>query len=123
MTTLATENALDNLLYADSKNLALLKEVVMDFLMENGEDVIENVSFDDVPGYLMKDLLAAVNRGKKRESNSDGTNYSNMRVSGLRELLDNAELDVDGSREAMIARLREDDKKDDDAGSDASDDD
>jgi hypothetical protein len=32
---------MDNLLYADSKNCALLKEAVMDYVVENGQDVLE----------------------------------------------------------------------------------
>ncbi|KAL7554431.1 hypothetical protein ACHAWF_017876 [Thalassiosira exigua] len=39
------DNFMDNLLYADAKNCALLKEAVIDFLMENSENVLENVRF------------------------------------------------------------------------------
>ena len=41
---------MDNLLYADSRNLALLKESVMDYMVANKSDIIGKVSFDDVPG-------------------------------------------------------------------------
>ena len=61
-TTITIDNVMDNLLYADSKNCTLLKEAAMDFVVENGVEVYEKVSFENVPSYLMKDLLAAVNR-------------------------------------------------------------
>ena len=33
--TISAENVIDNLLYADAKNCALLKEALMDFIVEN----------------------------------------------------------------------------------------
>ncbi|EJK76191.1 hypothetical protein THAOC_02062, partial [Thalassiosira oceanica] len=64
-TEIRVENMLDNLLYANSKNLALFQEKIMDFVAENGSRLLGSVSFDDVPGSLVTDLLAAVTRGKK----------------------------------------------------------
>ena len=103
-------NVLDNLLYADSKNLALLKEAVMDFILVNGDDVMDKVSFSNVPGDIVKDLLAAVARGKAKSSSSSdkvADNYNTMRVATLRKMLDEKGLEVDGSRESMIALLKE----------------
>ena len=101
---------MDNLLYADSKNLTLLKEGIMDYIVANKKDIIGKISFDNVPGYMMTDLLTAVSRGEQHEGNSDDDEedlLSTMRVSELRKKLDEDGLDVDGSREAMIARLKE----------------
>jgi len=109
-TTLDINNVLDNLLYADSKNLALLKEAVMDFILANGDDVMDKVSFSNVLGDIVKDLLAAVARGKAKSSSSssrDTDNYNNMRVATLRKMLEEKGLEVDGSRESMIALLKE----------------
>ena len=105
----AVENIIDNLLYADSKNLALLTEAVTDFIVENGDDVLGKVSFDSVPGSTVADILAAMGRGKKKgnDSNDDTINYNKMRVCTLRKMLHEKGLDVDGSREAMIALLKE----------------
>mmetsp|Transcript_25452 Transcript_25452/g.46035 ORF Transcript_25452/g.46035 Transcript_25452/m.46035 type:complete len:152 (-) Transcript_25452:108-563(-) len=104
-TTFTVDNVLDNLLYADAKNCALLKEAVMDFIVENGRDIIGKVSFEDVPGSMMTDLLTAVTRGKKKD---DGPrDYDTMRVSTLRKKLHEKGLDIDGSREMMIGRLKE----------------
>ena len=55
---LSIDNVLDNMLYADAKNLALLKEEVMDYIVANGDKIMGKVSFDNVPGSMMTDLLA-----------------------------------------------------------------
>eukprot|EP00984_Skeletonema_dohrnii_P004977 scaffold1761_cov78-Skeletonema_dohrnii-CCMP3373.AAC.10 len=102
-TKITMVNAIDNLLYADSFNLALLKEVVLDFLAENHDEAIGSLSFDDVPGHLMKDLMVAF--GRKMKGTNEGSNYTTMRVSELRMKLAKVGLDVDGSREAMIEAL------------------
>eukprot|EP00985_Skeletonema_marinoi_P021381 scaffold13100_cov108-Skeletonema_marinoi.AAC.2 len=111
------DNAMDNLLYADALNLALLKEVVVDFLAENHDEAIGSLSFDDVPGNVVKDLMVAFGRKMKGETNegsNDGLNT--MRVSELRMKLAEIGLDVDGSREAMIEALKANDNQSVDAG-------
>jgi len=106
-TEITLDNMMDNLLYADSKNLALLKEAVMDYIVANKDDVMGKVSFSNLPSYMMTDLLAAVSRGEQNDANGDKTNYNKMRVGTLRKMLDEKGLDVDGSRESMIALLKE----------------
>uniref|UniRef100_A0A7S2KS34 BTB domain-containing protein n=1 Tax=Skeletonema marinoi TaxID=267567 RepID=A0A7S2KS34_9STRA len=118
-TIFTVDNAMDNLLYADAKNCALLKETVLDFLAENSKEAINNISFADFPGSVVKDLMIAFDRSKKRilqehcsdsegedNDDDDGEDYSLMRVSELRRKLDGKGLDVDGSREAMIEALK-----------------
>ena len=107
-TTITTLNALDNLLYADAKNCALLKEVVIDFLADNSKQAAQKVSFTDVPGHLMKDLLVAFNRKNKNGDLyvDDEDKYSGLRVSELRRTLYEKGLGVDGSREAMIEAIK-----------------
>ena len=108
MTIIDMDNIMmDNLLYAESKNLPLLKEAVMDFIVENGDEVeAAKISFNDVPGGVVMDLLNAVNRGKQKdEGGNDGSNLSRMRVDDLRKKLREKGLPVDGSREAMVALL------------------
>ena len=99
------DNMMDNLLFADSKNLALLKEAVMDYIVANKRDILGKVSFDNVPGGVISDVLAAMARGEETED--DSTDYNTMRVGTLRKMLDEKGLDVDGSRETMIALLKE----------------
>ena len=100
------ENMMDNLLYADSKNLALLKEAVMDYIVANKRDIIGKVSFSNVPGDMVTDVLTAVSRGEAGDE-GDSNDYNYMRVGTLRKMLDEKGLDVDGSRESMIALLKE----------------
>ena len=114
-TTITINNMIDILLYADSKNLALLKEAVMDYIIENKHSIIGKVSFSDVPSDMMTDLLTAMARGHPNESGNgdedmeESIKYNTMRVGTLRKMLDEKGLDVDGSREAMIALLKEHD--------------
>jgi hypothetical protein len=109
-TTFTIENVMELLLYADSKNLALLKEAAMDYMMENRDEVLETISFADmIPGTLMRDLLAATARGEVR---NNGTNvhvdnhYNALRISELRKMAHEKGLNVDGSREMLIAALK-----------------
>ena len=81
----------------------------MDFVVENGDEVYEKVSFESFPGHLVKDLLSAMNRGKKKDGASGSTitnKLNSMRISELRRELHVRGLDVDGSRETMIATLK-----------------
>ena len=110
-TALTNDNIIDNLLYADSKNLALLKESVMDYIVANKDDIIGKVSFSNVPSDMITDILAAVARGEQNDNDiNDSINYNKMRVCTLRKMLHDKRLDVDGSREAMIALLKENSK-------------
>lgn len=94
-TEFTIDNVMDLLLYADNKNCALLKETAIKFLVKNRSEVQKKLSFDNVPGHLMMDLLAAIDVN------------DSISVSALRKRLHDMGLEVDGSREAMIARLEE----------------
>jgi hypothetical protein len=106
--TIAMDTAKDHLLYADAKNLALLKEVVLDFIAENSVEASQKIPFSDIPGHLIRDLLIAFGRSQQRDdaNEEDSDQFSVMRVSDLRRMLDEKGLDVDGSREAMIEALK-----------------
>jgi hypothetical protein len=110
-TTFSLENVMDHLIYADSMNCALLKEATMDFIAKNRTNVIGKISFNDAPGNLMNDLLAAVVRGERNDGGADGNNaelqFSTMRISELRRKAHEKGLEVDGSREMLIAALKE----------------
>mmetsp|Transcript_8093 Transcript_8093/g.12693 ORF Transcript_8093/g.12693 Transcript_8093/m.12693 type:complete len:421 (+) Transcript_8093:57-1319(+) len=106
-TTITADNVMDNLLYADAKNLAVLKEAAMDFLAARGGEVIGNVSFAQFPPQLVSDLLVATTRRNEGDSGNDN-NFTTMRVSELRRKLHEKGLgmNIDGSRETMIEALR-----------------
>ena len=110
-TTFSVENVMEHLLYSESKNCALLKEAVMDFIVENKDEVLEKISFNEViaPGTLIRDVLAAVARGEKKgekDVSREKNQFSTMRISDLRRKVHEQGLDVDGSREMLIAALR-----------------
>mmetsp|Transcript_924 Transcript_924/g.1601 ORF Transcript_924/g.1601 Transcript_924/m.1601 type:complete len:381 (+) Transcript_924:291-1433(+) len=105
-TTITINNVMELILYANDKNSALLKEAVIDFIVENGVEVIEKLSFEHFPGHLVKDVLIAVNRGKGKDEAGGGNGFRTMRVSDLRKQLYEKGLNFDGSRETMIAMLK-----------------
>ena len=112
-TTFSLENVMEQLLYAESMNCALLKEAAMDYLIENSAAVIDKISFNDLhTPTLMRDVFAAVARGKKNvgvsggEDGDDDSRFNSMRISELRQEAHKKGLNVDGSREMLIAALK-----------------
>jgi speckle-type POZ protein len=108
-TTFSLENVKELLLYAESKNCALLKEVAMDFLINKKDEVIGKISFNDAPGNLMNDLFAAMAREPNRAgATASGENeFNTLRISELRRMAHEKGLNVDGSREMLIAALKQ----------------
>ena len=113
-TEITVDNLLDNLLYANSKNLAHFQEKIMDFVAENGGKIVGKVSFDDVPSNLISDILTAVARGKMTNGEASQDDLKYMRVGDLRKRLHDKGLCIDGSRETMISLLRENSRGDSD---------
>ena len=108
-TTFTMENVMELLLYAESKNYALLKEAAMDYIVENKADIIKKLSFTDAPGSFLNDVLVAC----VMSENEDGTvgdiesQLASMRVSQLRKKAHEMGLGVDGSRGMLIAAIKE----------------
>lgn len=80
----------------------------MNFIVENRVDMSKQVSFKDAPGSMISDVLAAVawryNVGLVEDSEGD---YNTLRISDRRQRAHKKGLDVDGSREMLIAALGE----------------
>ena len=109
VTKITIDNAIDNLLYADGKNCALLKEKVLNFLAANPIKVSEMISSLDTEFlvHVMKDLLIAFGRSNEDASSETCVDeLSRLSVSALRRRLHNLGLEVDGSREAMIECIK-----------------
>ena len=116
---LSPENVMDELHYAESKNLALLKEMVMDYLVESSTQIINKVSsLDNAPesSSLLRDVLTAISMSRNdtagaadstgsTNTDTDHQKYRTMRVSALKRILHDRGLGVDGSREVLIAAL------------------
>jgi hypothetical protein len=101
------DNAVDTLLYADSKQCALLKEAATNFILENAVDVLKSDAFKSMPGdkSLMSEILMGVARNNKQSSGAKPNDYEAMSVNELRVRLYDRKLDIDGSREMLVARL------------------
>ena len=56
------DNVIDELLYADGKNCALVKKAAMDFIVEHGEEVIKSESYEklDESPKLRKEVMMEV---------------------------------------------------------------
>ena len=105
------------LLYSESKNCALLKEAAIDYIVENKDNVIKKnlLSFVDVPGTLLNDMLVAFIRSEKKDGAGGGIDgFASMRVSELRKKAHEKGLNVDGSREMLITALKLEDNEESD---------
>ena len=112
-TAITVDNFTENFYLTDTKKCALLKEKVMDFLMEkDADELLKKLSSqDEVPQSqsLLPDILTALTRKRKRDDNEsdDPENLINtMSVDELREELDQRGLNVDGTREMLIDLIR-----------------
>ena len=85
----------------------------MDYMLENNDEVLANIRFDDAPGSLVNDVFAAIARAKIRKDDrgaadsdeNSASHFHSMRISELRQKVHEKGLDVDGSREMLIASL------------------
>eukprot|EP00584_Thalassiosira_punctigera_P001001 CAMPEP_0172538678 /NCGR_PEP_ID=MMETSP1067-20121228/10024_1 /TAXON_ID=265564 ORGANISM="Thalassiosira punctigera, Strain Tpunct2005C2" /NCGR_SAMPLE_ID=MMETSP1067 /ASSEMBLY_ACC=CAM_ASM_000444 /LENGTH=382 /DNA_ID=CAMNT_0013324225 /DNA_START=265 /DNA_END=1413 /DNA_ORIENTATION=+ len=96
--------------FADTKKCALLKERVMDFLIDNDTDVLKKLTEQEVPQSqtMMTDILTAVARGKRKREQYEGNDPEKiglMSVNSMRKMLDQRGLGVDGTREMLIEAL------------------
>jgi hypothetical protein len=98
-------------------NCALLRETVMDFIVRNKKEVMERLSFQDVPGNVCKDLLPVVTRrdneskdksfNEENSEEKDGEDLHALRIGKLRQKVQEKGLEIDGSRDALIAALKQ----------------
>jgi hypothetical protein len=105
-TPITLENMMEQLEYAESMQLALLKETVVDFVVANNRRVLEEGVFLGALGSLVRDILAALSRMLEPPSFDDRDNVTTMRVSELRGECERNGLPFDGSRDSMIKDLK-----------------
>jgi hypothetical protein len=92
-------------------NCALLKEAAMDFIIENSAEVMDKITVNDLlTPTLIRDVLAAVSRREKKLGGRDGdggdSKFNSMRICELRRESYEKGLNVDGSREMLVAALK-----------------
>jgi hypothetical protein len=79
-------------------------------MVENHADVIEKLTTNTlIPGSLIKDMFPTVFRGEKKDGTAVGieSQLTSLRISELRKKAHEKGIDVDGSREMLIAALKE----------------
>ena len=109
-TPTGVDNIMEHLLYADAKNCALLKEAAMDFFAQNKVEVLKKVSLKDLPEGLFTAMLVAMGQEDGAGGHAAGTardRLRTMRVSDLRRKVYEKGLNVNGSRDMLIAALEE----------------
>eukprot|EP00581_Thalassiosira_minuscula_P009629 CAMPEP_0183706746 /NCGR_PEP_ID=MMETSP0737-20130205/3501_1 /TAXON_ID=385413 /ORGANISM="Thalassiosira miniscula, Strain CCMP1093" /LENGTH=368 /DNA_ID=CAMNT_0025934241 /DNA_START=164 /DNA_END=1270 /DNA_ORIENTATION=+ len=105
-TPITLDNFVENLYFSDTKKCALLKEKVMDFLVQNEIPALDKLAKVDVPQSesMLTDFLTASARKKRQERND--YQLKTMSINSLRRNLDRRGLDVDGTREILVSTLQ-----------------
>ena len=104
-------NFSDLVLYADARDCALLRERCVDYYVLHAREVRRHPSYARVreSAAILDELMGALlSRPMRRShpSGNDDVDYDTMGVNLLRRTLDGRGLDVDGSREMLVRRLR-----------------
>ena len=97
--------------------IAILFSPLVDFIVQNTVEVLEKVSLKDLPRgpSMFADILADMARGEKKNESDKSINKDQskkdrlctMRISHLRRKVIEKGLEIDGSRETLIATLKE----------------
>lgn len=106
----SVDNAAEILLLADSHSCALLKELSMKLVVENFAHVAKTKGWTALQDS--SSLLTEVLRGMSGISESNGKG-GNKSVSEMRKRLAGKGLDVDGTREMLVKRLKKSDEQSD----------
>ena len=95
------ENVSDYIVFADAQSCALLKEYAISFFSTHYREVIKSEHSKCLrdSGQLLSEIMMPILSG-----NEDG---DTMTVNELRKELCKRKLDVDGSKDALVARLEE----------------
>ena len=110
---ITTDNAAELILFADGTNCAMLKEAAMEFFVRNSQAIMASEGYEQVAESpaIMREMVDAVVSGNKKRPADDSASgndrdYKRMRVAELRRELDSKGLDVDGSTETLLSRLK-----------------
>ena len=106
------ESAADLLLLADAHSCPQLKESATEFFASKGPEVMATAGWRRLSksASLLAELVGVLTSPNKRPRDDDGEGadrVKRMRVSELRKELADANLDTDGARAELEARLRE----------------
>lgn len=109
-TTITMENVLDNFYFADTKKCALLKEKVMGFVLDHGDEVLSKFSARELPQSqdMLGDILTAIAQANAEDKDYDGddaTKLKTMPINTLRRKLHARGLGVEGTREMLVTAV------------------
>ena len=95
------ENVSDYILYADAQSCPLLKEYAISFFLMNHKEILKSDHSKCLrdSGELLSEIMLLMN--------PDYNDSESMTVSDLRKELGKRKLDVDGSKDSLVARLEE----------------
>lgn len=106
---ITVDTAADLILFADAQSCALLKETAIDFFAANASAVMLSTGWSKVKesAAILAELMEVAVGLKGSTLIIEKTNdIDRMRVATLRRKLDEKGLDVDGSREILVKRLK-----------------
>ena len=107
---ITVENAAEMSVFGNNHTCPLLKEAAMNIISENLDDVVktDGLSFVKESPDLLTEIFQFSNlKFTSKGSNSDDDNVETMDVTTLRRHLEEAMLEVDGSRKTLVRRLKE----------------
>uniref|UniRef100_A0A7S4AE50 BTB domain-containing protein n=1 Tax=Pseudo-nitzschia australis TaxID=44445 RepID=A0A7S4AE50_9STRA len=110
---LAPTNAAMMFILADSHSCGLLKEAAMNLFAFDPDKVRESEGWSEIEesNRLLREIIWHISLGYLHSSKFDSECYNNevdrLDVASLREQLRAANLEVDGSRELLIKRIKE----------------
>ena len=109
---LTVDNAASWLVFAETKTCAQLKEHAMSFIVARSEDILNNLEFSkqlvESPELLLEVTKELSKKSSRHQCFSDG---SIPAVTQLRNQLSKKGLDVDGTKEMLVACLNASNKR------------
>jgi hypothetical protein len=106
------DNIVENLLFAEARNCAVLKERVMKYLVNNAAELVEKQTLKNFPGRLLNDSLTAIAIKEKEKkiglSKVGNEPMTAIPICELRRRAQEKGVDVDGTREMLISALDQD---------------
>ena len=110
---LKRKNVADWLLFANSMNCPLLKEHVTNYFVSRSADLIGSEHLEKLKESpkIMSELMKELSTRMNNDPRFVITPERNMPVNELRKKLSEEGLDVDGSKEMLLSRLNESNKR------------
>ena len=110
---LKVENTASLLILADSHSCALLKEAATNLFLKEADSVEQTPDWSKIEEStaLLKELLKASLLASKNQSGDNNANFATdgadrLNVTSLRQQLEQADLEVDGSRDVLVRRWK-----------------